>query len=179
MILAFVPENGRLRASTDALGSFATAVWLDVVSPTPDEERAIEERLGIDLPTREEMLGIEISSRLYIEDNHVFMTARLPARTDSDDLLVEPVTFVLADGKLVTVRYHEPRVFKTFPQRAEKTALGCTNGEVVLMYLLEATSDRKSSTNWLRNRLFWLIEYASVRHNRFSSPAALSLHLSP
>jgi magnesium transporter len=142
MILAFVPENGRLRASADALGSFATAVWLDVVSPTPDEERAIEERLGIDLPTREEMLGIEISSRLYIEDNHVFMTARLPARTDSDDLLVEPVTFVLADGKLVTVRYHEPRAFKTFPQRAEKTALGCTSGEVVLMYLLEATSDR-------------------------------------
>jgi magnesium transporter len=142
MIVAFVPDNGRLRAATDALGSFASAVWLDVVSPTPDEERLIEERLGIDIPTRDEMLEIEISSRLYIEDNHVFMTASLPARTDSDDLLVGPVTFVLADARLITVRYHEPRAFKTFPQRAEKAALGCTTGEVVLMYLLEATGDR-------------------------------------
>ena len=46
------------------------------------------------------------------------MTATLPARTDSDDLLMAPVAFVLVGGKLVTVRYHEPRVFKTFPQRA-------------------------------------------------------------
>jgi magnesium transporter len=142
MILAFVPDNGRLRAAADALGSFGSAVWLDLVSPTPEEERLVEDRLGLELPTREEMLEIEISSRLYIEDNHVFMTASLPARTDSDDLLIGPVTFVLADGKLITVRYHEPRAFKTFPQRAEKTALGCTSGEVVLMYLLEAAGDR-------------------------------------
>jgi magnesium transporter len=88
------------------------------------------------------MQEIEISSRLYVEDDSIFMTATLPARTDSDDLQMGPVAFVLAKGKLITVRYHEPRAFKTFPQRAEKAALGCTSGEVVLVNLLEATSDR-------------------------------------
>ena len=142
MIVGYAPDNGRLRAVPDALGSFASVVWLDLVSPTAEEETEVEQRLGIGIPTREEMQEIEISSRLYVEDDGVFMTASLPARTDSDDLLVGPVTFVLAKGKLITVRYHEPRAFKTFPQRAEKAALGCTSGEVVLVNLLEATSDR-------------------------------------
>jgi len=70
------------------------------------------------------------------------MTATLPARTDTDDLLMGPVTFVLASGKLITVRYHEPRAFRTFPQRAEKVSLGCADGEDVLVALLEATVDR-------------------------------------
>jgi magnesium transporter len=124
------------------LGNFASLVWLDLVSPTAEEEADVEQRLGIGIPTREEMQEIEVSSRLYVEDEGVFMTATLPARTDSDDLLMGPVAFVLANGKLITVRYHEPRAFKTFPQRAEKAALGCTTGEVVLVNLLEATSDR-------------------------------------
>jgi len=142
MIVGYAPDNGRLRAVPDVLGSFASVVWLDLVSPTAEEEADIEQRLGIGIPTREEMQEIEISSRLYVEDNGVFMTATLPARTDSDDLLMAPVAFVLVNGVLITVRYHEPRAFKTFPQRAEQAALGCTSGELVLVNLLEATSDR-------------------------------------
>jgi magnesium transporter len=142
MIVGYASDNGRLRVVPDVLGGFASVVWLDLVSPTAEEEAEIEQRLGIGIPTREEMQEIEISSRLYVEDDGVFMTASLPARTDSDDILVGPVTFVLAKGKLITVRYHEPRAFKTFPQRAEKAALGCTSGDVVLVNLLEATSDR-------------------------------------
>jgi len=142
MILGYAPDDGRLRAVPDTLGSFTSVVWFDLVSPTAQEEADLEQRLGIGIPTREEMQEIEISSRLYVEDDAVYMTATLPARTDSDDLLMGPVAFVLANGKLITVRYHEPRAFKTFPQRAEKAALGCTNGEVVLVNLLEAISDR-------------------------------------
>jgi magnesium transporter len=142
MIVGYAPDNGRLRPVPDPLESFVDVVWFDLANPTAEEEAALEQRLGIGIPTREEMLEIEISSRLYVEDSSVVMTATLPARTDSDDLLMGPVSFVLANGKLVTVRYHEPRAFKTFPQRAEKTAMGCTSGEVVLVNLLEATSDR-------------------------------------
>jgi magnesium transporter len=53
-----------------------------------------------------------------------------------------PVAFVVVGGRLVTVRYHEPRVFKTFPQRAGESNLGCMNGETVLVALLEAMVDR-------------------------------------
>jgi magnesium transporter len=142
MIRGFVSDNGRLRVVDDPLQRLDSALWLDLVNPTDAEEAALEARLGIDIPTREEMKAIEISSRLYHEGGATFMTATLPARTDTDDLLMWPVTFVLFGSKLITVRYHEPRAFKTFPQRAEQVSLGCTRGDFILIALLEAVVDR-------------------------------------
>jgi magnesium transporter len=142
MITGYVADGGRLRAAPDALASLSDLVWIDLVSPTDEEERALEAGLGIDVPTREEMAQIEVSSRLYLENGTAFMTATLPARTDSDDLLMGPVAFVLAGKKLITVRYHEPRPFRTFPERAAKASLGCVDGANVLIALLEATVER-------------------------------------
>jgi magnesium transporter len=48
----------------------------------------------------------------------------------------------LAGDRLVTIRYHEPRAFQTFPMRAEKADTGCTDGENILVALLEAIVDR-------------------------------------
>lgn len=142
MIVGFVPEGGRLRAVGDSLGDLDRLVWIDLLNPTADEETTLEAQLGVDVPTREEMQRLEVSGRLYKEDDALVMTAILPARTDSDDLLMAPVEFVLVGGKLVTVRYHEPRAFKTFPQRAAESNVGCASGETVLVALLEATIDR-------------------------------------
>ena len=125
MIVGFAPENGRLRAVSDSLGDIDRIIWIDLLNPTADEETTLEAQLGVDVPTREEMQRLEVSGRLYKEGDALVMTAILPARGDSDDLLMAPVTFVLVAGKLVTVRYHEPRVFKTFPQRAAESNVGC------------------------------------------------------
>ncbi|CAH2396725.1 magnesium/cobalt transporter CorA [Mesorhizobium escarrei] len=142
MIKAFVVDNDRLRLADDLLANSDQVVWADLVSPTKEEEAAIEAWLGVGIPTREEMEEIEISSRLYVEDGAYFMTAILPAQTEADDPLMSPVTFVLAGNRLITVRYHEPKAFKTFPQRAEKVATGCTSGDTILIGLLEAIVDR-------------------------------------
>jgi magnesium transporter len=40
------------------------AVWIDVCEPTAEEERVLEAALGVDVPTRDEMQAIELSSRL-------------------------------------------------------------------------------------------------------------------
>ncbi|MER9825649.1 magnesium/cobalt transporter CorA [Mesorhizobium sp. M0115] len=142
MIKAFVVDNDRLRLVDDLLQNSDTVVWVDLFNPTKEEETTIETWLGIAVPTREEMEEIEISSRLYVEDGAYFMTAILPAQTEVDDPLMSPVTFVLAGSRLITVRYHEPKAFKTFPQRAEKVATGCTSGDTILIGLLEAIVDR-------------------------------------
>lgn len=142
MIAGFAPAGGRLRPVADSLADLNGLVWIDLLNPSAEEETILEAQLGIDIPTREEMQRLEVSGRLYREDDAVVMTATLPARGDSDDLLMAPVAFVLAGGKLITVRYHEPRVFKTFPQRAGESNLGCANGETVAVALLEATVDR-------------------------------------
>jgi magnesium transporter len=142
MIRSYIRENGRLRVVEGAPDPIAPVVWIDLISPSREEDSDLDARLGIDLPTKEDMEEIEISSRLYKENDAVFMTAILPAHTDGDDPQVAPVTFVLAGDRLITVRYHEPRAFQTFANRVEKAASGYETGEVVLLALLETIVDR-------------------------------------
>ena len=42
----------------------AEAVWIDLVSPTPDDERRVEALLGGGVPPRGVIQGIEVSSPL-------------------------------------------------------------------------------------------------------------------
>lgn len=142
MIRAFVAENERLRTVDDFAANRNRVVWADLFSPSKEEEALVEEWIGATVPTLEEMEEIEISSRLYVENGAYIMTATLPAHADGDRPKMSPVTFVLAGPRLVTVRYHEPRAFQTFPQRAEKVDTGCNSSETILVSLLEAIVDR-------------------------------------
>lgn len=142
MIKAFVVDNDRLRPADSIEADRDRIVWVDLHNPTRDEELAVEQLLGIGIPTREEMEEIEISSRLYVEDGAYFMTATLPSQTDTDEPVMSPVTFVLRRNLLITIRYHEPKAFMAFPMRAEKAAIGCTSSDTILVGLLEAIVDR-------------------------------------
>ena len=142
MIRGFAVDAGRLREVASPLDAPAEIVWFDVESPDPAEEAALEAVAGLDVPTREEMEEIEESSRLYRSDGTLYMTATLPANSGSAESTMAPVTFILSGNRLITVRYHEPRAFLTFPPRAEKVALGCTGGETVLLALLDAIVER-------------------------------------
>jgi magnesium transporter len=39
-------------------------LWADLFEPTPEEEKAVESLLTVDVPTRDEMKEIETSNRL-------------------------------------------------------------------------------------------------------------------
>lgn len=117
------------------------ALWLDMLRPTAEEDAAVAERIGIEIPTREEMQEIEISSRLYVEDGARFMTATILSQVDAGPSL-SPVTFILAGRRLVTVRYEEPRPFSLFINRARKVYTGPATGETLLLGLLDAIIDR-------------------------------------
>jgi magnesium transporter len=118
------------------------AVWLDLVEPSADEEKRVEAALGIDIPTRGELAEIEFSSRLYQEDGAAFMTANLIRRGDDDAPESSPVTFIIKDNTLVTIRYHHPQAFPVYirqamrPQATAMTAIG------ILISLMEAVVDR-------------------------------------
>ena len=120
----------------------AGAVWIDLFSPTPEEEQNVEKALAIDIPTREELAEIEASSRLYQEDGATFMTATLIRRGEDGRAESQPVTFILKDQWFVTVRYSEPRAFPLFVRRAQKPGNCPATGEAILMNLLEAVVDR-------------------------------------
>jgi len=116
------------------------ALWLDLLTPTRAEELTVEAALGVELPTREEMAEIEPSSRLYQSDGATFMTATLLARQPDDRRIDAPVTFVLVNGLLVTIRYNELKAFDLFAERAH--GLGITTGTVAMFNLLDAAIER-------------------------------------
>ena len=117
-------------------------VWLDLVEPTAEEETLVETSLGIDIPTREELAEIEASSRLYQEDGAAFMTANLIRRGDNDEPESSPVTFIIKDNTLITIRYHHPQAFPAYVKRAMKPQTTAMNGWGILISLLEAVVDR-------------------------------------
>ena len=94
MLSVYVPRHGRLERVSVEGGALLPdeAVWLDLVAPTAPEDKAVEQFLGIAVPTREEMQEIEVSSRLYIENGARYMTATLLCRSDSDAPRTTPVT---------------------------------------------------------------------------------------
>jgi magnesium transporter len=117
-------------------------VWLDLVEPTAEEEALVEAALGIDIPTREELAEIEASSRLYQEDGAAFMTANLIRRGENDRPESSPVTFIIKDNTLITIRYHHPQAFPAYVKRAMKPQTTAMTGWGILISLLEAVIDR-------------------------------------
>jgi magnesium transporter len=118
------------------------AVWIDLINPTQDEDKTIERLLGIAVPTREEMQEIEVSSRLYVENGARYMTATLMCQSDTEMPKTTPVTFILANHKLVTVRYDEPKPFTLVTSKLARQCSASITGETVFLDLFDAVIDR-------------------------------------
>jgi magnesium transporter len=117
-------------------------VWIDLLTPTVGEARVVENVLGLQMPTREEMAEIEDSSRFYNENGALYLTASIMSHSESDVPASTDVTFVLSKHRLITLRYEDPRPFRTFLAQAERRGDLCTSGEAALLGLLDACLDR-------------------------------------
>ena len=96
------------------------SLWIDLINPSAEEKALVESNLGLTIPTREEMREIEISSRLYIENNIIFMTATMIAQSSALSPNHDAVTFIITPKHLITIRYIEPQAFILFSARIHK-----------------------------------------------------------
>jgi magnesium transporter len=146
MLSVYVPSETSLKklAAVDLAGLPESAIWIDLVKPTAEEDRAVERLTGIAVPTREDMQEIEISSRLYIENGARYMTATLMCSSDSENPRTTAVTFILAAHRLVTVRYELPKPFMLVENKLARYCAPAITGEMVLMELIDAVIDRNA-----------------------------------
>jgi magnesium transporter len=144
MLSAFVPQpQGLARLELRSGAAIpAESIWLDLVEPTPSEEKQVESFLSIDVPTRDEMREIEASNRLYEEDGALYMTATVVTKLDSDLPESTQITFILSAVKLVTNRYVDPLPFRRFIAYAERHPNSCNSPPAVLAGLVEAIVNR-------------------------------------
>ena len=146
MLSVYVPRGTSLERIAVEPGQPApeAAVWIDLVSPTVQEDKLVEALLGIAVPTREEMQEIEVSSRLYVENGGRYMTATLMCQSDTATPKTTPVTFILSAHRLLTVRYDDPRPFAIVEHKLARLCPPKVSGETVLMDLLDAVIDRSA-----------------------------------
>lgn len=144
MITAYIHSRGTLEPRpVNAEGDLPDdAVWIDLLNPLPEEVEQVERALRLDLPTLEEMREIETSSRLYQDNGAFFMTAILIHRADTEIPDSVPVTFILAERRLITLRHAEPQPFRIFAAQTAKPATVYHTGEMALVGLLDAIVDR-------------------------------------
>ena len=144
MLKSYQLQNGGLKGAAIATGDEipAGSLWLDLLSPTVEERRAVDRFLNMELPTRADMEEIEISSRLYSEDGGLFMTALVLSNTDTERPGADVITFVLARERLITLRYIDPQPFRTFSARCDRAMVPVAKPELVLTGLLDSIVDR-------------------------------------
>ncbi len=116
-------------------------VWIDLVNPSREEDKRVEQHLGISIPTREDMQDIEPSELLYAENGARYMTTRLLVHAETDPTMTS-ATFIVKDNTLVTVRYEDPKAFVMFAARAAKPGGTGPTAEAVLAGLIETIIDR-------------------------------------
>jgi len=144
MLWVYVPRGTSLdRIAAEGGGNPPeSAVWFDLVNPNLQEDKLVEQKVGIAVPTREEMQEIEVTSRLYVENGARYMTATLMCQSDTDAPKTTAVTFILSGHRLITVRYDDPRPFMMVGNKLARVCSPAVNGESVLMDLLDAVIDR-------------------------------------
>ncbi|GBQ28644.1 magnesium transporter CorA family protein [Gluconacetobacter azotocaptans] len=118
----------------------ANTPWLDLLDPTPDEQALAARITGQRIPTRDDLEEIESSSRLFMEDEAVYLSTPLVRRMQ-DNFFVSPVGFILSRDRLLTIRFTAYSAFdlvaRQIADRQDKLS-----GDEVSVLLMEAVVDR-------------------------------------
>jgi magnesium transporter len=102
-------------------GSVPSGVaWIDLFNPTPEERTKVEREYGLELPSREELSEVELSSRVSESNGVLFLNMPAVSPAASADAAPSPLGFVLSPAILVTVRYAPLRSFESVAERVSK-----------------------------------------------------------
>jgi magnesium transporter len=118
------------------------ATWIDLEQPTTAEERLVERCIKVEVPTEAEMAEIEPSSRLYEQNGTLYMTVSVLWGVEEEDPTSTPIGFVLAQDRLVTIRYATPKPVRAFSDHARRDPDLVRDAPTVLVRLIDAIIDR-------------------------------------
>jgi magnesium transporter len=142
MLRAYGPgcEGSLIDGKRDSIPEAAT--WVDLEEPTNEEEALVERCIRMDVPTESEMAEIEPSSRLYEDGGALYMTVSVLFGVQDGEPRTTPISFVLTDSRLVTVRYATPKPVRAFSEHARRDPQLVKDAPTVLVRMLDAIIDR-------------------------------------
>ena len=123
----------------DDLG-YDDILWIDLLSPTIKEQKAVENFMEINLQTRQQVEEIESSSKYSETENAIICNSNFFMPT-GDSFSIEPVSFIIAEGVLVSVRFNEFRTFTESAKRLQMIYRAFPTGYHLLISILEVRID--------------------------------------
>lgn len=123
----------------DDLG-YDDILWIDLFSPTIKEQKAVENFMEVSLLTKQQAEEIESSSKYSETENAIFSNSNFFVVGDGR-MSVEPISFIICEGVLITVRNAESRTFNEASKRLQMNARAYPTGYHLLISILEVRID--------------------------------------
>ncbi|MEF9950431.1 MAG: CorA family divalent cation transporter, partial [Mucinivorans sp.] len=123
----------------DELG-YDDLLWIDLLEPSPRERKMVESFMEINLQSREQAEEIETSSRYSEGENFIQCNSNFTMLT-ADGFTIEPVSFTIGEGVLVSSRNCELRTFNEASRKLQISYKSYTTGFHVLISILETRID--------------------------------------
>jgi len=117
-----------------------TLIWLDLLSPSPEELATVERSLKIELPTRQESEEIEFSSRFWEDETGIDINTYFLVRQD-EQFHNETVSFILRGHFVVTIRFSDHRIFTEFSRKLRLSPRSFREGADILSGILAMRVD--------------------------------------
>jgi magnesium transporter len=123
----------------DELG-YDDILWIDLIAPSKAEQRAVEGFMEVSLQTRQQIEEIESTSK-YSETENATITNSNFFMPSKDGFSVEPVSFIVSEGILISQRNREMHTFTEAAKRLQMNWKGFPTGYHMLISILEVRID--------------------------------------
>lgn len=123
----------------DELG-YDDILWIDMLSPTIKEQKAVENFMEISLLSRQQVEEIESSSKYSETENSIITNSNFFVPAD-DSFAIEPVSFIISEGVLISVRNAEFRTLNEAAKKLQMNSRAFPTGYHLLISIMEVRID--------------------------------------
>lgn len=144
MMNIFYRKNGIIEVSqSEAVFSslkINDVVWIDLLTPTGAEKRAVEVFLGTEIQSRAQAEEIESSSRYFETDEAIFANTNF-LTPGPDEYMMQAVSFTIVENSLTTLRDVPLRSFTELQRRLQVNPKRYPDGFTLFTTILDQRVD--------------------------------------
>ena len=150
MISCYMKKGNRLNVVEgveflDTAEDKNSVIWIDMLLPTIDEIRAVENLFDMKFPTKQESEEIELSSRYWEENNRIEINSYFLIN-ENGQASNETVSFILQGSLLISVRYKKLESFNTFTKKLLISPREFKNGYSIFCQIIDIRIDADADT---------------------------------
>lgn len=116
-------------------------IWVDLLNSTEEEKVFVENKLSIELFTRQEAEEIESSSKYFESEQEINANLNYIFRKEDDTYAADPVSYILKDNKLITQRNIPLRSFDDVKRLLRISRRASFQGHNIFLLMFETRID--------------------------------------